>query len=45
MKTPVGLVAAALAGAILLATTLLIVNGTRGENPDAAAQMQSPAAK
>ncbi|MBX9648758.1 MAG: hypothetical protein K2X57_17075 [Xanthobacteraceae bacterium] len=45
MKTPVGLVAAVLAGAILLAVSLLIVNGTRGENPDAAARILSPGAR
>ena len=45
MKTPVGLVAAALAGAILLAVSLLIVTGTRGENADAAVRTLSPAAK
>src|SRR3979490_3066615 len=32
MKTPVGLVTAALTAAILLAATFLIVTGTRGEN-------------
>jgi len=31
MKTPVGLVAVALAAAILLAASLLIVTGTHGE--------------
>ena len=33
MKTPVGLVTAALAAAILLAVSLLIATGTRGEEP------------
>ena len=33
MKTPVGLVTAALAVAILLAVSFLIATGTRGEEP------------
>jgi hypothetical protein len=45
MKTPVGLVTVALAVAILLAASLLIISGTHGENRDSAAQVQSPAAK
>ena len=45
MKTPVGLVAVALAAAILLAASLLIVTGTHGENRDAAVRTLSPAAK
>ena len=45
MKTPVGLVAIALAAAILLAASLLIATGTHGENRDPAVRMLSPAAK
>jgi hypothetical protein len=45
MKTPVGLVTAALAVAILLAVSLLIVTGTRGEDRDSAVRMLSPARK
>jgi hypothetical protein len=51
MKTPVILVAAALTIAILLAASLLIATGTRGEDapgPHAvspAGQIQSPAGK
>jgi hypothetical protein len=51
MKTPVVLVTAALTVAILLAASLLIVTGTRGENalwPPAAhpaGQIHSPAGK
>lgn len=45
MKTPVGLVTAALAAAILLAATLLIVTGTHGESHDGAVRMPSPASK
>jgi len=36
MKTPVGLVALALAVAILFAAVLLVVTGTRGEDRDGA---------
>jgi hypothetical protein len=42
MKTPVGLVAIALAVAILLATLLLVVTGTRGESHDGALRMLPP---
>jgi hypothetical protein len=45
MKTPVGLVTVALATAILLAASLLIVTGTHGESRDPAAQILAPAAK
>jgi hypothetical protein len=51
MKTPVVLVATALTVAILLAATLLITTGTRGEDVPApltgnpAGQIHSPAAK
>ena len=45
MKTPVGLVTLALAAAILLAASLLIVTGTRGESRDPAALLLSPANK
>ncbi|SDI30813.1 hypothetical protein SAMN05444171_4709 [Bradyrhizobium lablabi] len=45
MKTPVGLVAVALTAAILLAASLLIVTGTRGENHAPAVRMLSPAAR
>jgi hypothetical protein len=48
MKTPVVLVTATLTVAILLATSLLIVTGTRSENArgdaaDPAAQIHAPA--
>lgn len=42
MKTPVGLVTMALAAAILLAASLLIVTGTRGENRPPVIRMLSP---
>lgn len=45
MKTPVGLVAVALAAAILLAASLLIVTGTHGENHAPAVRTLSPAEK
>ena len=45
MKTPVGLVTAALAVAILLAVSFLIATGTRGEIRDPAARIISPATK
>ncbi len=45
MKTPVGLVTVALAAAILLAASLLIVTGTHGESRDPAARVLSPATK
>ena len=45
MKTPAGLVTVALAAAILLATLLLVVTGTRSENRDPAARILTPAAK
>jgi len=40
MKTPAGLVALALAVAILFATLLLVVTGTRGEDRDGALRHQ-----
>ena len=44
MKTPVVLVTVALTLAILLAATLLIATGTRGEDTDRAfSQQQAPA--
>ena len=43
MKTPVGLVTAALTLAILLTASLLIVTGTRGENREPAPWILSPA--
>jgi hypothetical protein len=45
IKTPVGLVTVALAAAILLAATLLIVTGTHGEDHAPAVRILSPAAK
>lgn len=45
IKTPVGLVATALAAAIVLAATLLIVTGTHGEYHDGAMRTLSPASK
>jgi len=45
MKTPVGLVTIALAVAILLAASLLIVSGTHGENREPAIRILSPATK
>jgi hypothetical protein len=51
MKTPVALVTPALTAAILLAASLLIVTGTRGENAlwlpagHPAGEVHSPAAK
>jgi hypothetical protein len=45
MKTPVGLVTVALAVAILLAASLLVVSGTRNENRDPSPRILSPAAK
>jgi hypothetical protein len=45
MKTPVGLVTIALTAAILLAASLLIVTGTRGENRAPAIRVLSPATK
>jgi hypothetical protein len=43
MKTPVGLVAVALAAAILLAA--LVVTGTRNEKHDPSPRILSPAAR
>jgi hypothetical protein len=45
MKSPVGLVTIALAAAILLAASLLIVTGTHGESRGPAIRVLSPAAK
>jgi len=45
MKTPVGLVTLTLAVAILLAASLLIVTGTRGQDRAHPAQIVTPAAK
>jgi hypothetical protein len=45
MKTPVGLVTVALAAAILLAASLLIVTGTHGESRAPAARVLPPATK
>ena len=45
MKTPVGLVALALAVAILFAVALLITTGTRGGDFAPAVRILSPAAK
>jgi hypothetical protein len=45
MKTPVGLVTLALAAAILLAASLLIVTGTHGESREPAMRVLSPTAK
>ena len=43
MKTPVGLVTVALSLAILLAASLLIVTGTRGEGGEPTRWILSPA--
>ncbi len=45
MKTPVGLVALALAVATLFAVALLITTGTRGDIRDPDVRMLSPATK
>jgi hypothetical protein len=45
MKTPVGLVTAALTAAILLAASLLIITGTHGESGRPAAPIMSPVPK
>jgi len=45
MKTPVGLVTAALAVAILLAVAFLIATGTRGEDDDPGVRILSPATR
>lgn len=45
IKTPVGLVTLALTAAILLAASLLIVTGTRGESPEPPAPILVPGAK
>ena len=45
IKTPVGLVTLALTAAILLAASLLIVTGTRGESREPPAPILSPGAK
>ena len=45
IKTPVGLVTIALAAAILLAASLLIVTGTHGESRGPATRILSPTAK
>jgi len=45
MKTPVGLVTLTLAIAILLAASLLIVTGTRGEDRGHPAHVMTPAAR
>ena len=45
LKSPVGLVTVALTAAILLAVSLLIVTGTRGEVRDPAVRIISPATK
>jgi hypothetical protein len=43
IKTPVGLVTVALTAAILLAASLLIVTGTRGQDRDSPIRILSPA--
>ena len=45
IKTPVGLVTLALTAAILLAASLLIVTGTRGESREPPARISALAAK
>jgi hypothetical protein len=45
MKSPVGLVTVSLMLAILLAASLLIVTGTRDENPELALRILSPASR
>lgn len=45
MKTPVGLVTVTLSAAILLAASLLIVTGTRGEDRARPAHATTPAGK
>jgi len=45
LKSPAGLVTVTLTAAILLAVSLLIVTGTRGEIRDPAARTISPAAR
>ena len=45
MKTPVGLVTVTLTVAILLAASLAIVTGTRGEGRAYPARMTTPAAR